>query len=159
MRRARSHTTTSTSASEKRDVAQLGEQAKQSISPLKVPTGQGSAANIDLSYAAQFAAEAGITLSQLESDDIPKNLDVVWKWEHGKPLLPPEQIKLLPTRMRMLHDWYLQATKDPELQVLPVKVTEEHYIRADQVQIYFEELYMLYKLDTLDLSLVGTYCL
>ena len=86
-------------------------------------------------------------------------MDVVWKWEHGKPLLPPEQIELLPTQMRMLHGWYLEATRVQQLEVLPVKVTEEHYIGQDQVQIYFEELYMLYKLDALDLSLVSTYCL
>ena len=78
IRRVRSHTTSS-SASGKSDVAQLGEQAKQSISPLKVPTDQGPAADIALSYAAKFAAEAGITLSQLESEDIPISDVELWK--------------------------------------------------------------------------------
>ena len=43
--------------------------------------------------------------------------------------------------------------------MLLVKVTEEHYIGKDQFQIYLEELYMLYKLDALDLSLISTYYL
>ena len=40
-----------------------------------------------------------------------------------------------------------------------VKVTNEHYIGEDQAQFYFQELYMLYKLEALDLSLVSTYCM
>ena len=159
MRRVRSHTTTSSSASGKRDIAQLGEQAKQSISPLKVlPTDQGSAAGIALSYAAEFAAEAGITLSQLESEDIPISDVEVWKWEYGKPLLPPDQIELLPTQMRKLHNWYLQVTKE-ERKMIVVKVTKDHFIGEDEVHIYLEELSFLYKLDALELSLISTYCL
>ena len=159
MRRVHSHTTTSSSASGKRDVAQLGEQAKQSISPLKVlPTDQGSAADMYLSYAVEFAAEAGITLSQLESDAIPISDVEVWKWEYGKPLLPPDQIELLPAQMQKLHKWYLQVTKD-DRKMIVVKVTKDHYIGEDEVHIYLEELSYLYRLDALDLSLVSTYCL
>ena len=101
-----------------------------------------------------------MTLSQLHSDDLPiDKLDVVWPWEHGKSLLPREKIDLLPTRMRMLHEWYLDASKDPEVVTFGVQITEEHFIGADSMQIYHEELYMLYKLDALDLSLVSCYCL
>ena len=123
-----------------------------------LPTDQGSAVDIALSYAAEFAAEAGITLSQLKSEDIPISDVEVWKWEYGKPLLPPDQIELLPTRMRKLHNWYLQVTK-VERKIILMKVTKDHYIGQDQVQIYLKELYMLYKLDALDLSIVSTYCL
>ena len=121
---------------------------------------QGSAA-VDiaaLSYAAEFAKEAGITLSQLESEDIPISDQIVWKWEYGKPLLPPDQIEILPTQMRKLHDWYLKVTK-VDRKMIVVKVTDERYIGRDEVQIYLEELSFLYKLDALDLSLVSTYCL
>ena len=137
MRKTSSHTTRSSSASGKRDVAQLGEQAKQLISPLKVlPTDQGFAADIavppSMSHAAGFAAKAGITLSQpLERGDIP-NLDAeLSKWVYGKSLLPPDQIKLLPTYIRKLHNWYMEVTKTGRKMIL-VKVTEEHYVGADQ---------------------------
>ena len=33
----------------------------------------------DLSYATKFAAEDGITLSQLENDDVPISDQIVWK--------------------------------------------------------------------------------
>ena len=91
------------------------------------------------------AAQQGQEIPLLEEDS--------WKWEHGKSLVAPDQIKLLPTQMRKLHDWYLQVTKEDRIMIL-VKVTKEHYIGEDQVPIYFEELYMLYKLEALDLSLV-----
>ena len=155
---ASSHTTRSSSASRKRGVAQLGEQAKWSISPIKVPTHQGFVADISMIQAAKFAAEAGISLSQLEVGQITALPEDSWKWEYGKSLVPPDQINLLPTQMRKLHHWYLKFTKEEQTMIL-VKVTKEHYIGEDQVQIYFEELYMLYKLEALDLSLVGTYCL
>ena len=80
------------------------------------------------------------------------------KWEYGKSLVPPDQINLLPTQMRILHNWYLDSTKEERKMIL-VKVTEEHYIGKDQIWIYLKELYMLYKLDALDLILVSTYCL
>ena len=89
---------------------------------------------------------------------IPISDQIVWKWEYGKSLLPPDQIELLPTQIRKLHKWYLEVTKVGR-EVILEKVIEEHYIGEDQVQIYLEELYQLYKLDALDLSIVSTYCL
>ena len=61
--------------------------------------------------------------------------------------------------MQMLHEWYLEASKDEDIATLTLQITEEHFIGADTMQIYFEEFYMLYKLDALDLSLVSSYCL
>ena len=74
--RIRSSKTTSTSDSgkRKRDVAQLGAQSKQSISPLKVTTDKGSvraADTDDLAYRAKFAAEIGMSLSQLDAEELP----------------------------------------------------------------------------------------
>ena len=43
--------------------------------------------------------------------------------------------------------------------VLLVQVTEEHFKVKDELTIYLEELYQLYQLDALDLSIVSTYCL
>jgi hypothetical protein len=65
--------TRSTSASGKRDIAQLEEQAKQSVSPLKVFASDagGSVAQPSQDHAQVFANEAGLTLSQLMSRDIP----------------------------------------------------------------------------------------
>jgi hypothetical protein len=61
----------SATARGKRDVAQLGAQSKKSISPLKVFASDvgGSVAQPNPT---DFAAEAGLTLSQLIHEDIPK---------------------------------------------------------------------------------------
>ncbi len=60
--------------------------------------------------------------------------------------------------MRRLHDWYMNVTREGR-KVLLVQVTEEHYIGKDELHVYLEELYQLYQLDSLDLSIVSTYCL
>ena len=111
---------------------------------------------------AKFAADAGISLSQLEAGivggDMGPKLKVVWPWKYGESLVPPDQINLLPTQIRILHDWYLEVTKEERI-LIPVKITEEHFIGKDEMPIDFEELYQLYKLDALDLSIISTYCL
>ena len=72
--------------------------------------------------------------------------------------MPPDQIENLPTQMLRLHNWYMEVTK-LDRKVLLVQVTEEHFKGKDEITIYLEELYQLYQLDTLDLSIVSTYCL
>ena len=91
---------------------------------------QGSTAVEDiLSFEATFAAEADITVSQFHVVDIPISDQIAWKWEHGNPLLPPDQIELLPTQMLKLHKWYMEFTKTSRV-VLPMKVTKEHFIKT-----------------------------
>jgi hypothetical protein len=104
--------TRSESASEKRDVAQLGEQAKQSVSPLKVFASDagGSVAQPSQDHAHVFSTEAGLTLSQLMSKDIP-SAPLAWKYEKGKSLVPPRKEKILPSQMRRLHEWYMDVAK------------------------------------------------
>ena len=72
--------------------------------------------------------------------------------------MPRDQIEFQPTQMRRLHEWYMDVTKEGRL-VLLVQVTGEHYIGKDEIMVYLEELYQLYQLDSLDLSIVSTYCL
>ena len=92
-----------------------------------LPNDQGFAADIavppSMSYAAEFAPKSGITLSQLEGGDIPELDAKLWKWEYGKSLLPHDQIKLLPTQMRKLHNWYFQVTKKEKIMLLVKQIT------------------------------------
>jgi hypothetical protein len=61
---------TNATARGKRDVAQLGAQAKKSISPLKVfASDAGGSVTQPNHY--DFATEAGLTISQLMTGDIP----------------------------------------------------------------------------------------
>ena len=53
----------------------------------------------------------------------------------------------------------MEVTKTNRM-ALPMRITKEHFIgRDDEIQIYLEELFQLYKLDALDLSIVCAYCL
>jgi hypothetical protein len=88
---------TSATARGKRDVAQLGAQAKKSISPLKVFASDAGGSVAQPSHY-DFAAEAGLTLSQLMTGDIPK-APVAWQYEKGKSLVPPEMERTLSSRM------------------------------------------------------------
>jgi hypothetical protein len=78
---------TNATARGKRDVAQLGAQAKKSISPIKVFASDAGGSVAQPSHY-DFAAEAGLTLSQLMNGDIPKT-PVARQYEKGKSLVPP----------------------------------------------------------------------
>jgi hypothetical protein len=53
------------------------------------------------------AKEAGVTVEQLLGiEELPRftEEELTWKFIHGQPLVKPEKIPLLSTRMRNLHD-------------------------------------------------------
>jgi hypothetical protein len=149
----------SASASRKRDVAQLGEQAKQSVSPLKVFASDagGSVAHPSQDHAHVFAIEAGLTLSQLMSGDIPTAL-IAWKYEKGKSSVPPGKERTLPSQMRRLHAWYMDVAKG-EREILLLKVTKEHFLGEYLIHIDFEKIFQLFNQDALDKYLVSSYVL
>jgi hypothetical protein len=147
---------TSTTVRGKRDVAQLGAQTKKSISPLKVFASDASGSVAQPSHY-DFAAEAGLTLSQLMYEDIPK-APVARQNEKGKSLVPPEIKNNLPTQMRKLHKWYMHATKGTQ-EFLLMKITRNHFLGEDLVHIEFDEFFQLFNQDMLDKSLVSAYVL
>jgi hypothetical protein len=48
--------------------------------------------------------------SLIDLEDLPedKNQEFRWRFELGKPLVKPELVNKLPTKMRRFHDWYLK---------------------------------------------------
>jgi len=80
------------------------------------------------------------------------------KYVPVKPLVTLEMEKKLPTQMRRLHDWYMQAVKE-DIAYLRVAVREEHFYREDTINIELEELFLFYNQDALDKSLISAYCL
>ena len=85
MRTIRKGLPSTASTQKRKEVAQLGAEAKRSISPLKVQADQGSkAAKGNLSVEEAFAAEAGITLSQLRDESVPINKGIGhWAFVHS----------------------------------------------------------------------------
>jgi hypothetical protein len=45
-------------------------------------------------------------------EDLPadKNQEFRWRFELGKPLVKPELVNKLPTKMHRFHDWYLKKS-------------------------------------------------
>jgi len=145
----------------RRDVPQLGEQAKQSIPPLKVLSKDvPQVLQQDMKEAAKWAAEMGLTVSQLlssQDDNLPKAV-VAPTYVRGQPLVSKERRQQLPTHMRNLHDWYLRFVKEDRTMIV-AKVPHEYYFRAEEIHVEFSELFQLYNFDALDKSLMSCYCL
>ena len=82
-----------------------------------------------------------------------------YKYQHGKPLVRPEEVPNLPTKMRRLHQCYMEkAKKGTNWLILGIK--DEHFLREKaEVHIEFEELFQLFNLDAIDKSIVSAYYL
>ena len=108
------------------------------------------------------AKEAGVTVEQLlGTEELPvfKEEELRWKYVSGQPLVKPEQVPLLPTRMYDLHKWYMIEAAKTDRESLMVKVKEEHYFHAKDLWVEFEEMFQLFNQDALDKSIVNFYCL
>jgi hypothetical protein len=46
----------------------------------------------------------------LEDLPVDKNQEFRWGFELGKPLVKPDLVNKLPTKMRRFHDWYLKKS-------------------------------------------------
>ena len=67
--------------------------------------------------------------------------DLAYRYQHGKPLVRPEEVQLLSTQMRRLHEWYMQASKEGS-NGLMVRIRDEHYFGGnDEINIEFDELF------------------
>lgn len=85
-------------------IPQLGEQAKQSVPPLKV-------LSKDEQLMADFVLTTGLTREQILGAPIePHQGGGRKKFVLGEPLMWPELIRLLPTRMRQFYEWYMKAS-------------------------------------------------
>ena len=85
--------------------------------------------------------------------------EIKWKYVRGQPLVEPDEVKKLPTRMYELHQWYLDITKISSRESLMVNVKKDHYFHEKAVSVEYSELFQLYNQDALDKSLVSCYCL
>ena len=92
-------------------------------------------------------------MSPLREEEIKR------KYVCGEPLVKPEEVKNLPTRMYELHQWYMNITKISDRLSLMVNVKKEHYYHEKAVSIEYFELFQLYNQDALDKSIVSCYCL
>ena len=152
-------------AKKKRDVPQLGEQSKKTISPLKVAPSRRPAENTltaQQKFELQFAAECGMSLSQVmpySDAPLPPPAAVAFNYVSGGPMVPPGVAEDLPTRLRSLNNWYEKAAKRGQKQFYfcPGK---DHFLGQDHaIPIEFRELFQFFNLSDIDVTNVGAYFL
>ena len=103
-----------------------------------------------------------ITVGQLlEIEPMPllREDEIKRKYVRGQPLVAPDKVKTLPTRMYELHQWYMNITNISNRVSLMVNVKKEHYYHEKALSIEYSELYQLFNQDALDKSIVSCYCL
>ena len=103
-----------------------------------------------------------ITVGQLlEIEPMPllREDEVKRKYVRGQPLVVPDKVKNLPTRMYELHQWYMNITKISDRVSLMVNVKKDHYYHEKDGSVEYLELFQLYNQDALDKSIVSCYCM
>ena len=66
-------------------------------------------------------------MSPLRDEEIKR------KYVRGRPLVKPEEVKNLPTRMYELHDWYIKITK----------ISVEYYFNKKALSVEYSEPFQL----------------
>ena len=136
-----------------KQIAQLGEQAKQSCPPLKVPS--DIVAN-DLRMVPGYS-----NLGDYLPDDVHYEIMEVdeHKYHYGKPLVKDE--RSLTTMMRRLHDWYMKTCRESDgMNTLMLRVKPEHdLVGIELLNVPFEEFFAFFNLKPLDKLMITCYCL
>ena len=127
---------------------------------LDVPSVYQEHGGFDLEEAAALAAQVGCTVQDLLSahDAAVPTADIAPKFVYGADLVSRERLRQLPTHMRNLHQWYLDACKENTSYIV-ANIPEEYYFRKEEIHIEMNELWQLFNLDALDKSLMSCYCL
>ena len=110
--------------------------------------------------ATKLAAEMNCSVEQLlgpQDNALPFG-DIAPKFVYRMDLVSDERLKELPTHMRNLHQWYLDACKRDKKYIV-ANVPEEYYFRREDIHIEICELWQLFNLDALDKSLMSCYCM
>ena len=151
-----------------KQVAQLGEQSKQSIAPLIVEAfcpdapeiiQAAAAQGLTVTSAREQAANLGITLRELLGLDEAPVKEVVITYVKNGPLVEPAREKSLPPQMRNLLRWYKQFITWADKEYVYADVTEEHHTKRYSVQVHMSELFQLFNLRDLDKSMLSCYVL
>lgn len=87
------------------------------------------------------------------------SVDVPQEYKYGKPFLPWYIMNDQPRQMRVMHEWYLKASRKA-LSFISVKVPRDDFMsRTNGIFIIdFRDLHALFKLDKMDINLVVVFC-
>nr|CAE01872.2 OSJNBb0028M18.5 [Oryza sativa Japonica Group] len=131
-------------------VPQLGEQPNKEVEPLVTSEDFGIT---------DFISDTGLTVAQLVGGaPIPK-AEVAYKFELGKPLVRPEQLQSLPTQMYKFHERYMEMSAEGR-EMFGARIRNPDFLQGEDVLwIQFKDVFDLYHLDVLDVSLLSAWIL
>ena len=82
-----------------------------------------------------------------------------WPFKLTEPLVRPDTVNDLPTRMRELHAWYMKVSRQG-MAMLGLSFQEEHFLRGTgTLWLHFEDLHDLFQEDALDVFLIACWTL
>nr|TKW27235.1 hypothetical protein SEVIR_3G244600v2 [Setaria viridis] len=94
--------------------------------------------------------------------DLPAPEPIVPKWtfELGKPLVRPELVRKLSTKMYEFHEWYMKRSADERL-VFGLRVKPIDFFGEGEKVLWMElkDIYEVYHQDALDISLISAWVL
>ena len=110
-----------------------------------------------------FVEEIGMPVSAIlgvEEPPTDPNFVPRWPFKLGSPLVMPDLVNKLPTKMRRFHDWYMQRSKD-EQESFGMLVRPQDFAGEGEKVIYleFKDVYEVYHLDALNTNLIIAWCL
>jgi hypothetical protein len=120
--------------------------------------------NIDPKFIQLYGENAklyGLSIAEYMSrlDEFEGYQQIAYIYRHGTPLVKPELVKDLPTKMWRLHKWYMQASTKSKNWIY-AGYKHHHYGHGDGfLLIEFLGLFQFYQQDALDKTIIGAYCL
>jgi hypothetical protein len=77
----------------------------------------------------------------------------------GRPLLPFEKLRKVPTGIKRLHDWYMWASS-VGIDAINLHIPDHAFIGSDQKAfVAFEDMWLMTNLQRLDMQLVTMFAL
>lgn len=136
-----------------KEVPQLGKQRKQSVEPL-LPPGEEELR--------QWMKETGLSRTQLVGDTpitMATEADLKYKFKVGKPLVKPGAVNSLSTQMHRFHQWYMEHSSRGRI-MFGARIRNTDYYQGDDVLwMNFENVFDVYQLDVLDVSILSCWVL
>jgi hypothetical protein len=95
----------------------------------------------------------------LEDLPVDKNQEFRWRFDLGQPLVRPELVNKLPTKMRRFHDWYLKKSAEGlEMFGILVRPGDFAFQNEKVVWLQFIDINEIYHLDTVNTDLMMAWC-
>jgi hypothetical protein len=84
-----------------------------------------------------------------------KNQEFRWHFELGQPLVKPELVNKIPTKMRRFHDWYLKKSAEG-LEMFGILVRPGDFSLQNEkvVWLRFIDIYEIYHLNAINTDLM-----